>query len=462
MGVQVKNAQVVSRVAALIADFGRDLSKPERKFLSRLIFGILCSQSSLLSEIARAVAPPKKVKAVWHRLDINLGQYDLSRPYERAQKRMLKQIDSTFLFIFDPSEVVKPFGKKMEGLTLVRDASEKPRLVRDAKTGKLKETPVLKPGYPLRVAIALSPWGNVIPIELSLYSPGSETFVGENDEYLQAIDPLIQRVGFAPLLILDREFDAFVIIRHLCELRQRFVIRVTSNRKYKRADASTNVWEPTFDRDEMLEKHAFLECKAVVTYTVSGASETKLFCFRAARVQLLAERKVDSVRERGDLNALTLIEMKIQSESGFPTLYLLTNERPTTGDELERIGRAYLARWNIEEYIRFLKQHYDLEGFLVRDLGRMKNLIMAVYIATVILHLLTDRSSLQGWRTHDLLIQNALEVAPPKKSRDFFLYAYGRGLKQIVQANRALLKPLNTGSENSTERPQNQMSFPIS
>jgi hypothetical protein len=458
----VRESQVLDRVAALVADFGKDFSKPERKFFSRLIFGILCSQSSLLSEIARAVAPPKKVKAVWHRLDINLGKYDLSRAYARAQRRMLRAVDSSYLFIFDPSEVVKPFGKKMEGLTLVRDASEKPRLVSDPKTGKKKEQPVLKPGYPLRVAIALSPWGNVVPIELSLYSPGSETFVSENDEYIQAIDPLIQQVGFAPLLILDREFDAFVIIRHLCELRQRFVIRVTSNRKYKCADASTNVWEPTFSREEMLEKHSFLDCKAVITYSVAGASETKLFCFRAARVQLLAERKVDSIRDRDDRDALTLVEMKIKTETGWPTLYLLTNERPTTADELERIGRAYLARWNIEEYIRFLKQHYDLEGFLVRDLGRMKNLMMAVYIATVILHLLTDRSSLQGWRTHDLLIQNALEVAPPKKSRDFFLYAYGRGLKQIVQANRALLKPLNTESKSSTGKTLDQLSFPIS
>jgi hypothetical protein len=463
MGVQVRESQVVDRIAALIADFGKGLSKPERKFLSRLIFGILCSQSSLLSEIARAVAPPKKVKAVWKRLDFNLGQYDLSRAYARAQQRMLRQVDETFLFIFDPSEVVKPFGKKMEGLSLVRDASEKPRLMKNPKTGKMKEVPVLKPGYPLRVAIALSPEGSLLPIELSLYSPKSEQFVSENDEYVQVLDILIQKTGLAPMLVLDREFDAFILIRHFCELRQRFVIRVTSNRKYKLADARSGLIDPTFTREEIIEKHAFLETKSVITYSKNGTTETKLFLFRAARVQLLPEyKKSDSIRERGDLDALTLIEMKIQSENGWPTLYLITNTRPETPDDIERIGRAYLARWNIEEYIRFLKQHYKLEGFLVRDLGRMKNLISAVYIATVILHLLTDRASLSGWRTHDLLIRNALEVAPPKKSRDFFLYAYGRGLKQIVQSNRTLLKPLNTESKSSTGKPQDQLSFPVS
>lgn len=215
------------------------------------------------------------------------------------------------------------------------------------------------------------------------------------------------------------------------------MIRVTSNRKYKLADATKNIYEPNFTREEMAEKHAFLETKSVITYSKGGVSETKLFLFRAARVQLLQEiKKTDQIRDRGDLDALTLVEMKIQSETGWPTIYLLTNCKPMNADDVERVGRSYLARWNIEEYIRFLKQHYDLEGFLVRDLGRMKNLMMAVYIATTILHLFTDRKSLMGWRTHDILVRNALEVASPKKTRDFFLYAYGRGVRQIVAPTR--------------------------
>ena len=59
-------------------------------------------------------------------------------------------------------------------------------------------------------------------------------------------------------------------------------------------------------------------------------------------------------------------------------------------DDLVKIARSYLARWNIEEYIRFIKQHFEIESFMVRDLGRMKNLISAVYIATSIVHLLTS------------------------------------------------------------------------
>ena len=204
---------------------------------------------------------------------------------------MLCRVDESFLFIFDPSEVVKPYGKKMEGIALVRDASEKPRVIKDPVSGKFREMPVLRFGYPLRVAIALSPTGGILPLELSLYSARSEDFLSENDEYIQAISPLIHQTNFAPTLILDREFDAFSIIRHLCDLRQRFIIRVTSNRKYKLPSATKNLDEPNFTREEMAQKHDFLETETTITYSKNGSPQTKLFYFRAARVQLLQEFK---------------------------------------------------------------------------------------------------------------------------------------------------------------------------
>jgi hypothetical protein len=91
----------------------------------------------------------------------------------------------------------------------------------------------------------------------------------------------------------------------------------------------------------------------------------------------------------------------------------------------------------------------------------MKNLISVVYIATVIIHLLTDKSSMRGWKTHDHLIENALEVAPPKKFRDFYLYAYGRGISNIVQLNKSLLKPLNIEQKQSDKENPKQLSFSI-
>ncbi len=253
----MKEQAVVGRALALVADFGKELTRPEQKFLQDLVLGILCSQSSLLSEITRAIAGTQKRNTIYDRLDINLGKYDLTRPYERAQRRMLRGLDESYLLIFDPSDIVKPFAKKMEGLRLVRDESEPARVVWDRKKGKYKPSVVLKPGYPLRVAIALSPYGDIMPLELTLYSNASETFLSENDEHLQPLATLLAQTDFRTLLILDRGFDSYIFIRHLCELNQRFVIRLKSNRKYKVPGSGTGSWIKTYTREQMIEKHAF-------------------------------------------------------------------------------------------------------------------------------------------------------------------------------------------------------------
>ena len=449
-----QNLKLLSKIEGFLAGFSRGLSRPEQKFLRDLVFGILRSESSLLSKIARAIAPEESVKTVYDRLGMNLGYYDLTRPYERAQAAMLSRVDESHLFIFDPSEVVKPFAKVMEGLSFVRDASEKSRRMK-TDSGKFVERPVLKPGYPLRVAIAMSPTGDVLPVELSLYSYASEFFVSANDENIQAMETLIHKTNLLPVLILDREFDAFPIIRHLMGLRQRFVIRVTKNRKYRIAGAALNLKMPTYTREEMTGKYAFLESQEWITYSKKGRIKTHLFEFKAAHVELLSESKTSGVtRDPGDLEAVTLVQVRIKKETSSPVLYLLTNTRPTIPAELTKVARSYLARWNIEEYIRFLKQHFRLEDFLVRDLGRMKNMMRAIYIATVIIHLLTDRKTKFGFHTHHHLLKQSLPVAPPRKSRDFFLYAYGMGLANIVSLNKKLLEPVKTVRKPSVKESQ--------
>lgn len=453
---------IIDQAVALVADFGKHLSRVEQKFLADLVLGILRSQSVQLASIARASGEGKNLRTVFNRLDINLGKYDLSRAYERAQRKMLAQLDEGTLLIFDPSDIVKPFAKKLEGLRLVRDGSAGLTRVLDRRTKQLRDGPVLRPGYPLRVAIALNPSGDVLPVELSIYSAASESFLSENDEHLQPLSTLLMKTDFKTLLVLDRGFDSYIFIRHFCELKQRFIIRLKSNRKYRIVGSVRGSWVPTYSREQMCDKHAFLESKAVVSYTRNGLQEPLLFELTASHVQLLPEAKrKGAIRQPDELDLLTLVRVRIRKDEKTPTLYLLTNSKPTTAEDLEKIGRAYLARWNVEEYIRFLKQHYGLEKFLVRDLGRMKNLVAAVYIATSVIHLLTDRTQVRGQRVHHHLLRCSRPVAKPKPARDFFLYSYGRGLSEIVGANRMLLNRLNTGFKKSGTFSEDQLAFSL-
>ena len=435
-----KDLKLLLEIRNIIEGLSGALFLHEKRFFCELIFGVLCSQSSQLANIVRACAPYKKVKAVYKRLDKNLGLYDLRWPYKKAQQKMLDKVDESYLLIFDPSEITKPFAKKMEGLAFVRDASEKSKLIKDFKTGKLKEVPVLKPGYPLRVAIAMAPNGDIVPVELSLYSTASENFISANDEYIQVLDGLIHKTNFLPTLVLDREFDSFIIIRHLCELRQKFIVRVTQNRKYRLSNSVGSA--QTFNRENIIKKHAFLSSSSEITYTRKGETKTEFFEFKAAHVKLLSEQKrTELIRDVGDNEALTLVEVKIKKSDGTPIIYLLTNTYPKAPEDLEKVSKSYLARWNVEEYIRFLKQHFSLEEFLVRDLGRMKNLVSAVFISTVVMHLLTDRKTNKGFKNHFHLLKRSLPVVKAKKSRNFYLYSYGMGIANIVNMNKKLFLP---------------------
>jgi hypothetical protein len=236
--------------------------------------------------------------------------------------------------------------------------------------------------------------------------------MSRNDETMQALETLIHKTHFLPTLILDREFDAYSIIRHLCRLRQKFIIRITKKRKFRVPGESIKLRGGTHSREEMIGKYAFLSAQEWITYGKQGEIKKHLFEFKAAYIELLSERKKsEEIRDQ----------------------------------ELSHIARSYLARWNIEEYIRFIKQHFAIEGFLVRDLGRMKNLISATYIAIVIIHLLTDRRTNLGFKTHHRLLQQSLPVGKPRKTRDFFLYSYGAGLSNIVSLNKKLFEPAKTG-----------------
>ena len=84
-----QDSRVLQKIEGFLAEFSKGLRVPEQKFLRDLVFGILRSQSALLSKIARSISEPADVISVYKRLDINLGTYDLSRAYSRAQSTML-------------------------------------------------------------------------------------------------------------------------------------------------------------------------------------------------------------------------------------------------------------------------------------------------------------------------------------------------------------------------------------
>lgn len=96
------------------------LPKPDRKFISDMVYGILASQSCLLTDISDQLHEPARNKTTFHT--------SLGRPPAAAASTYLHTVKKLSppdpVVLIDESDVVKPDGKHFEALGIVRDGSE--------------------------------------------------------------------------------------------------------------------------------------------------------------------------------------------------------------------------------------------------------------------------------------------------------------------------------------------------
>ena len=164
-----------------------------------------------------------------------------------------------------------------------------------------------------------------------------------------------------------------------------------------------------------------VRAKAYLDLRVKKKLSKKLFTIQAVPVEL----------EGGTIDSphpLYLVEAKTAGLF----LYLLTHRQDITPESLSQIVHDYLSRWKIEEFIRFVKQQYGAEKFLVRDLGRIKNLFALLFMALVILTRLGE-FPLKFSKTRALLIKESKRVFKIPQKLRFFLYTIAEGLSQLLK-----------------------------
>ena len=404
--------------------FTRSKEKDFQKFLVDAIFGILGSNSIRLASMSRVLEDQlnTNTRHIFKRLDRNLGQRDTLPIKNRVQGMQCAKVDENTLLYFDPSEVIKKYGKKFESLGYVADGSE------DHK---------LKPGYPANVCVGLKE-EEIIPLELNLYSYREEGFISENDEYLKPIDEIAHKTKMKGTFVLDRGFDRFAIIRHLMYLDVNFIIRMTEKRYYYPAGNLSQ----SYTRDELIKRFKEKSVRAYLDIRINKKLAKKCFNIKASKVELLGG-KLDGPRH------MWLVQVRV---SKLMTLYLLTNIEDINRETLISVVQAYLNRWKVEEFIRFFKQQYEAEKFLVRDLGRIKNLFNLLFIALVILTRISELN-LKFSKTRSMLIKHAKRVFKIPQKMKFFLYTIADGLAQILKLITKKVQRL------IYRKPKNQLHF---
>ena len=102
----------------------RTLSKPDKKFTADMTYGILASESCLLTDIVDQLHEPiKKVNAV-ERLTRHLNKGVSKDSLHSYLQMVRKWVPEQPVIHIDDSDVAKPDGYKFEALGRVRDGSK--------------------------------------------------------------------------------------------------------------------------------------------------------------------------------------------------------------------------------------------------------------------------------------------------------------------------------------------------
>jgi len=373
-------------------------SKPTRKFIADMIYGIIASNSCTLTKIGRALKESISLKKVVDRLSRNLANFT---EQDALMDNYLASVRPSFgkdtMLLIDGGDVAKPCSPKMESIGSVYDAS--------AKT--------FADGYWTMGAVALSEENQQpIPVYENLYPCKEQGGLGFSVETSKCLQYLRENFDSSIPRVFDRGFDSGALILELVEKSEMFILRANQNRvavhKGKRSKIN-DIVSGIACEDELIFK------------SKTGNISTS----RIGMTQITLS-KLENIK-------LNLVVCK---EFGDTPLVLYTNITETLENIALRVVKAYLMRWRIEEYYAFKKQGLDFEGFRVRGLHSIKTLDLLLTIACGYIGMLCEKSDTEIVFGLISISKRIQKIGYYLEKTKFFYYAVLSGITQVVATLR--------------------------
>lgn len=213
------NTYILKRkILSFIKKFSTQLSRPEKKFISDITYGMLASGSCLLTDIADQLhESTKKINTV-DRLSRHLEKGAPVSAVDSYLQVIKKWVPAEPIIHIDDSDVVKPDGYKFESLGIVRDGSE-----------STSSKNVYKKGYHVTEACVLTTSNHPVSIFSKIHSSAEKGYKSANAITFQAMEQGAALFGKATFA-MDRGYDDNKMFLKLDELGQDYVIRLKSNR----------------------------------------------------------------------------------------------------------------------------------------------------------------------------------------------------------------------------------------
>jgi len=369
-----------------------DLDKTARRFVQEAVYGIMASQSVMLTEIGHQLESRVSLKKIEERFSRQLIKLKLwSSIHDRVLSMARSRVKANTLLILDLSDLKKKYAEKMEHMATVRDGSDRGELVH---------------GYWTNQVIAAEVGSEQItPLHFSLYSQASPEFAGENNQIIQAMDQVGSALDNKGIWVIDRGGDRDALFEPLLQNKRDFIVRLVGSRDFiYQGNKARSLWLAFACRSPYKRSFVRLKQGKEVQYNIRYGS---------VPVQL---PDID-----GQLNMVV-----VQGISSKPMM-LLTTLRMNTEKDLWFVIQAYMKRWSVEETIRFIKQTYDLENIRVLKYARLQNMMALLLAVFFFISVVLDQSQKLSIMAGHIL-KNAKRVFGIP---DFKYYALGDGLYNI-------------------------------
>ncbi len=365
------------------------LNKSDSKFTADMTYGILASNSCLLTDIVDQLhETTKKLNSV-ERLSKHLVKGVPKNAINSYYETISKWVPSEPVIHVDDSDIIKPEGYKFEALGRVRDGSR-----------STKSKTIYEKGYHVTEACILSNNNHPISIYSRIHSSKEKNYKSANTITFKAIEQGAKLFEHATY-VMDRGYDDNKMFLKLDELNQDYVIRLTAKRKLLFHNKWVKATELRNRRKGKIKMPLHYKGKEHQAY------------LSHVKVQITASRK-------------DIYLVLVYGLTEHPMM-LATNKEIKCKEDVIRIAKLYFSRWRIEEYFRSKKQLFKFEGFRVRKLIAINALNFYITLCMAYLTHISMKSETSA------LFTAIIKTADPIKSKvNFKYYRIAKGVKGIL------------------------------
>ena len=392
-------AKLLAQLESFLGRISPRFHKPVARFIGDMVYGIMAGKDVKLSSVVRALREKTTPKKVEDRLSRMLSSDGLEAGlHDAIAAEGARKVRRDTLIILDPSDVQKPYAKKMEYLAKVWDGSR----------GEVGDNL----GFWGCMAVACESGGRrPIPLHFRLWSAGSPGFVSENEEVKAVVDGITRHTKKRGIFVYDRGGDNIEFYRHFLDRGLDFIVRLK--------ERHVRSWK----RDVMCGELAWqctMRYREVVTFDHHGAERLVTIEFGVVPVRL------------PDIPDRFLHMVVVKGFGQKPMMLLTTLAKDTTREALWQVVEGYITRWRVEDTIRHIKQSYNLEDLRLFKYAKIKSMA-AVVLATAYFSMAWIGNS----EKHDVIARSIARMSfRIHDVPEFHFYAIADGASDILKRGR--------------------------